>query len=338
MAPRKIKSRIRSNSERVSAEPSNFNGAWAMITLLGPPILMYLYLRCVNNLCILWYFPLTIPGRLEDYFNLNAFAIVLGFIIFQMIWKRVFSQSNAMDGMPDEDEIVPTSFSSFICLSSVMTFFHFMKPEILISIQDELIPILVTTVIFVLVYSTVISLTSLFSFKAEANRGFFSLFLNGPNIAWPDFLSEWFFFTHIGYVGWGMLNLLFFLNALGNGSITESAMFIFGTQLLFISHSLLFEKLFQRRAFIRMEKVSYKWLVKFVIFMPFIGSLPMLQVTVTDFFFYPNSIHLCNLVFFLFGFLIYTTSGHQMDRFLKDPVAAKDMDYVNVGTDRGVKR
>lgn len=76
-------------------------------------------------------------------------------------------------------------------------------------------------------------------------------------------------------------------------------------------------------------------MAKFVIIMPFLCSLPLLQVSVSDFATHPSPVHLCNLVYFAFGFLIYVPANHQMDRFLRDRRMAKDMDSVDITSANG---
>jgi len=330
-------------------------GKIVLASLLAPLPLIYLNLRCEKSLCILWQLPLVIPTHTSAYFSVKACAMFLGFLAFQFCWKKGYRylfpglSGEDYDGQPDSAKKISPGFSSLFFLITLTVGLSAFVPEAITAMHQEHLRLLVTTWVFCVIFAalraTFIYASDMYQRsqrktedakykkiakdKVEESDPLMKLFYYGSEKT--DILAniemKHFFYVNIGLVGWAMLDLLMILNAVQEGNATKPGIFIFATQLLYIGHTIYFEKLLFQKPYMDLETFGYNWLQKVAIYLPFLSSLVTYSAVISDFDISP-AVQLCNCVFFLFGFVVHTSSIHQMQIFLKDPKMAKVMESL----------
>lgn len=309
-------------------------------SLLAPLPLIYLNLRCQKNFCILYQAPLTLPTNTSAYFSYTAFALLLGFFAFQDVWSTALhylfpanSDKLHKDGQPEASTKIHQGFLSLMFFVSLLIGLFVFWPEAIIALHKEHLRFL--TAAWVICFGlSFLQMVLVFVLKIipdqeQTEQTCLGIFYKGTDVmnTVVNFDLKHFTYVNIGLVGWAILDLLMLLNSIHEGKIYNPAVFLAVSQIMYIAATVYAESILLEKPYMDMEKFGYNWLQKVVIFLPFLSSLVTYSAVVNEFDISP-AVLLCNTVFFLFGFVVHTSSLQQMQRFLKDPKKATEMDAL----------
>ncbi|KAH9492710.1 hypothetical protein Btru_024242 [Bulinus truncatus] len=106
-----------------------------------------------------------------------------------------------------------------------------------------------------------------------------------------------------------------------------SVIFLALTQCFFIGYTLYFEQYMRRKPFNRREGLGFFWLMRVLMYLPFLHSLPVYYAATTEVFL-PKPLLLLNSVIYLFGIIVYISSSQQKENFAEDNLKYKNLRSV----------
>lgn len=294
----------------------------ALCTMFGGPLLLlYLIIRCEKNQCVLFQMPVVLPNHLSAYFSITSALLVLGFILLMYLF------SSSKPSYYEEIKGVPPSFSALLTLSLIMVALSLAKPEVISALHNEYLRLFSVTLVCAIILNTVLFvLAQMNVIKKEKDyclpMAFF--FGNRRQFIFGRVELKYFLYAHVGMVAWGMLDLLILLNAILEGTVTAPLIFIAVSQYIIVAHTVLFENFLRSRPFMETEGLGFFWMLRVLLYLPFLHSLPAYYAAVTEVTLNKPAL-MADCVFFLFGFVIYVTSIHQKENFVSDPGAYKNL-------------
>ncbi|GFS16217.1 delta(14)-sterol reductase [Elysia marginata] len=285
----------------------------------GPLLLLYLIIRCEKNQCVLFQLPVVLPNHLSAYFSITSVSLVLGFILL------MFLTSSSKPSYYEEIKGVPPSFSALLTLSLILVALTLAKPEVIGTLHNEYLRLFSVTLVFCIMLNTtlfVLAQAKIISKERDYCLPMAFFFGNLTQFVFGRVELKYFLYAHVGMVAWGLLDLLILLNAVLESTVTAPLIFIAVSQYIIVAHTVLFENFLRSRPFTETEGLGFFWMLRVLLYLPFLHSLPAYYAAVTEVTLNKPAL-MANCVFFLFGFVIYVTSIHQKESFVSDPASNK---------------
>lgn len=303
-----------------------------LITVTGPALLIYLNLRCEKNQCVLYQLPLVIPTHFGAYFSSTATGLFIGFMALMFFFK-VSTIHGSKKGL--ETTSLSPGFSALLSSTLLLLGIAYLKPEYIHIVRAEYLRLLICTTVFTLVFSTVITLTAWLNLggSGKMDKALTCAFFLGTKREWElgPVELKYFFYVHIGLIGLALLDLILLLDFALKYTLTAPLAFLALTQYLVVAHTLMYENFLEKKPFVENENLGFYWLMKVMMYLPFLYSLPVHYAAVTEIVL-PQPAMLADCVLFLFGFIVYASSIHQKENFVRDPSAYKSLKSIPTGT------
>lgn len=316
-----------------TSTPPDANSLWlnrilaAFSSTVAPLLLIYLNLRCEKNQCVLYQLPLVIPNYPGAYLSFTAATFFFGFVGMMFIFKVTTARESG----------TTSGFYSLLAASLLLLGLASVKPEFIHTARNECMRILVVATLFSYAICAVLATTSWLNIGVEkiAPRSWLCAFFMGThrslNIGPVEL--KYFFYVNVGLVALGLLDLLLFLDFALRITLTAPLIFLTVTQYIFVAHKLFYENFMATKPFIETEKLGFYWLLKTMLYLPFLYSLPVHYAAATEIVI-PKSLMLADCVLFLFGFIVYASSIHQKENFVQDQSTYKNYKSIPVGGKR----
>ncbi|KAK3732987.1 hypothetical protein RRG08_002594 [Elysia crispata] len=293
----------------------------ALCTMFGGPfLLLYMIIRCEKNQCVLFQLPVVLPNHLSAYFSQTAIWLVLGFIVLMYL----ISSSKPSYNNEEIRGVLP-SFSALLTLSLILVALTLAKPELISVLHGEYLRLFTVTLVFCVILNTTLFLlaqTNVITKEKDYCLPMAFFFGNLTQYVFGRVELKFFLYAHVGIIAWGLLDLLILLNAVLEGNVTAPLIFIAVSQYIIVAHTVFFENFLRSRPFMETEGLGFFWMLRVLLYLPFLHSLPVYYAAVTEVTLTKPAL-MANCVFFLFGFVIYITSIHQKENFVADPAAYK---------------
>uniref|UniRef100_A0A2C9KG77 Steroid 5-alpha reductase C-terminal domain-containing protein n=1 Tax=Biomphalaria glabrata TaxID=6526 RepID=A0A2C9KG77_BIOGL len=157
---------------------------------------------------------------------------------------------------------------------------------------------------------------------------------NTISIKIGDLDLKYFFYVYAGMIGWVLLDMIIFLNMILEHKWNSSVIFLTITQSIFIAYTLYNEQFMQRKPFVKYVGLGFLWLMRVLMFLPFLHSLPVYFAATTEMRL-PKPLILLAYILYLFGLIMYISCTQQKEGFQNEKLIQKAIRTVSVGASSG---
>uniref|UniRef100_A0A2C9KFZ6 Steroid 5-alpha reductase C-terminal domain-containing protein n=1 Tax=Biomphalaria glabrata TaxID=6526 RepID=A0A2C9KFZ6_BIOGL len=300
-----------------------------LFMFLAPVFLIFLVLRCEKNQCMLLQLPMVIPTLPNVYFSMFSFYVVIGYILIVLLL--------AITHVPAVSYTENQAFSSMVTCITVLLVTYYLNPSLIKLLHSEYLRLLCVTTVLCYFLSFVFYILGRIGISTK-DRDFSwpaAIFYgNTISIKIGDLDLKYFFYVYAGMIGWVLLDMIIFLNMILEHKWNSSVIFLTITQSIFIAYTLYNEQFMQRKPFVKYVGLGFLWLMRVLMFLPFLHSLPVYFAATTEMRL-PKPLILLAYILYLFGLIMYISCTQQKEGFQNEKLIQKAIRTVSVGASSG---